>query len=333
MKKIGLLFLFLIQLSCSGQENKKVNGISFVSSREEVTQKAINPVLEVNASHAAVMPFGFIRDVNSPEIIFNTQRQWYGETRSGARQYITMLHENGIAVMVKPQIWIWRGIFTGHLKMEAEEDWKKLETSYENFILVYARLAEETESEYFCIGTELEQFTKNRPEFWTKLISKIKSVYSGKLTYAANWDEFTRTPFWGELDYIGIDAYFPLSEEKTPSLSQLQAGWQPHKEKIEQLSRTLKKPVLFTEFGYRSTDYTAKKPWLADRNNVAVNFDAQSNATKALFEEFWKEDWFAGGFIWKWFIHHENAGGLNDNRFTPQNKPVEKVIRDHYKLF
>ena len=51
---------------------------------------------------------------------------------------------------------------------------------------------------------------------------------------------------------------------------------------------------------------------------------------KLLFDEFWNEDWFAGGFLWKWFIHHEDVGGEKDNRFTPKNKPAESVIRAHY---
>ena len=332
MKKIGILLLCIIQFSCNSQEIKKINGVSFVASRDKVTQDHVNNVLDVNASHAAVMPYGFIRDINSPEIVFDTDRQWFGETKQGAKQYIELLRKNRIKVMLKPQIWIWKGEFTGTLKMNTEEDWRALESSYEKFIMAYAELAQETRTTYFCIGTELEQFVKNRPEYWNGLIKKIRNVYSGKLTYAANWDEYSRTSFWEELDFIGIDAYFPLSEEKEPSVEQLRQGWQAHKHSIALLSKTKNKPIIFTEYGYRSTDYTAKKPWLVDRNDVAVNLDAQSNATMAIFEEFWSEDWFAGGFVWKWFINHEVAGGGDCNRFTPQNKPAEDIIRTFYKL-
>ncbi|MEO0526297.1 MAG: glycoside hydrolase [Bacteroidota bacterium] len=330
MKKIGLLCLCLLQFSCNSQVKEKINGISFVGSREKVTQEHVNSVLNVNASYAAVMPFGFIRNLNSPDIIFDTDRQWYGETKKGAKQYIGLLQKNGIKVMVKPQIWIWRGEFTGGLKMNSEDEWRTLESSYDDFILTYAKLAQETKADLLCIGTELEQFVKNRPKYWKDLIKKIRNIYSGKLTYAANWDEYPRTSFWEDLDYIGIDAYFPLSEQKTPTVTQLKHGWQPHKEKIASLSKNKGKPVLFTEFGYRSMDYTAKKPWLVDRNEMAVNFEGQVNASKAIFEEFWKEEWFAGGFIWKWFIDHENVGGNTCNRFTPQNKPAEEVMRQFY---
>jgi len=309
-----------------------MNGVSFVASRQEVTQEHINPVVAVNASHAAVMPFGFIRDLSSPKIIFDSERQWYGETKKGAKQYVELLHQNGIRVMLKPQIWVSRGEFTGSIKMDAEEDWKLLESTYEDFIITYASLAQEANIDLFCIGTELEQFVTNRPDYWMALVKKIKTVYKGELTYAANWDEFTRTPFWEDLDYIGIDAYFPLSEEKNPTAEQLKEGWQKWKEPISELSQKVGKPVVFTEFGYRSMDYTAKKPWLVDRNEERVNFEAQAIATKAIFEEFWPEDWFAGGYIWKWFIDHEKSGGADDNRFTPQNKDAEEVIRAHYKL-
>jgi hypothetical protein len=37
----------------------------------------------------------------------------------------------------------------------------------------------------------------NRPKYWQELILEIRKVYKGKLTYAANWDEFKRVPFWG----------------------------------------------------------------------------------------------------------------------------------------
>ncbi len=331
MKKLILFVLCALQLSCISQDRKKINGVSFVASRDRATQEHVDALLQINAESAAVMPFGFIRDVASPEIIFDTERQWFGETKRGAKQYIELLHKNGFRVMMKPQIWIWKGTFTGTLKMDSEEDWKELEASYTEFIMAYAELAEETKVEFYCVGTELEKFIDNRPAYWHDLIKKIRTVYKGKLTYAANWDEYERTPFWDHLDYIGVDAYFPLSEEKTPSVDQLVLGWKPYKEKLRLLSEELDKPIMFTEYGYRSNDYTAKRPWLVDRSKDDVNLQAQANATQAIFESFWGEDWFHGGFVWKWFIDHASAGGGNDNRFTPQNKPAENVIRTFYK--
>ncbi|PIB26263.1 glycoside hydrolase family 113 [Maribacter sp. 4G9] len=332
MRNLGLLLLCFLQFCCTSKAQKKFNGVSFVASREEAAQPHVDEIIKIHANSAAVMPFGFIRDLTSPNIIFDTERQWFGETRKGAKQYIELLKKNGLQVMVKPQIWIGGGQFTGTINMKSPEDWKILEASYDKFILNYAELAEETKTPIFCIGTELETFVKNRPEYWNELIDKVRKVYSGKLTYAANWDEYARTPFWKQLDFIGIDAYFPLSESKTPSVEELKLGWQPWKQKISELALQTQRPVLFTEYGYRSMDFTAKKPWLVDRTEEGVNMDGQSNAKKAIFEEFWNEEWFAGGFVWKWFIQHDRSGGEKDNRFTPQNKPSQSIIANYYRL-
>ncbi|MGC1516547.1 MAG: glycoside hydrolase [Maribacter sp.] len=333
MKKIGIVLLCILQCSCSGQTSKKINGVSFVASRQEVKLADVNELGNIYANSAAVMPFGFIRDIDEPKIIFNTERQWFGERREGAKQYIELLQANGISVMLKPQLWISRGVFTGTLKMKNETDWQELESSYRAFIITYAELAEECKVALFCIGTELQQFVVNRPEYWAALILEIKKVYKGKLTYASNWDEFDSVPFWKQMDYVGIDAYFPLSETKNPTVDELVLGWQPWKIKIVRLSEEMERPVLFTEYGYRSMDFTAKKPWLVDRSDERPNMESQVNAKKAIFKVFWDEKWFAGGYVWKWFIDHHKAGGADDNRFTPQGKPSLKIISEQYKKY
>ncbi len=330
MKRLGLVFLCLLQFGCNSQTEEKINGVSFVGSREKVEQEHIDPVVAVNANYAAVMPFGFLRSLDAPKVIFDTDRQWYGETKKGAMQYIALLQQNGIKIMLKPQIWVWRGEFTGDIGMQSEKDWATFEKTYSDFILTYAQVAQDTGVEIYCIGTELEEFITHRPDFWRGLIKKVRSVFKGKLTYAANWDEYPRTPFWEQLDFIGVDAYFPLSQEQFPTKLELSSGWQKWKTRLAEAALHFEKPILFTEFGYRSMDFTAKKPWLVDRNQMDVNLEAQAEALSVLFSEFWKEDWFSGGFVWKWFIHHDRSGGAGDNRFTPQNKPAEDVIREHY---
>lgn len=49
----------------------------------------------------------------------------------------------------------------------------------------------------------------------------IRKEYPEKLNYTTNWDKYQNVPFWKDVDYIGIDAYFPLSENKTPSVMKL----------------------------------------------------------------------------------------------------------------
>ncbi len=169
----------------------------------------------------------------------------------------------------------------------------------------------------------------NRPAYWKTLIKKIREIYKGKLTYAANWDEFKRVSFWNELDYIGVDAYFPLSDKKTPTVADFENGWKTHKEEIKKIQKQFLKPILFTEFGYRSVDYAGKEPWDSKRKET-INLEAQTNGLQAIHNQFWNEEWFVGGFLWKWFHRHDSVGGENNNRFTPQNKPAEDLVKKLY---
>ncbi|GAA4293726.1 glycoside hydrolase [Aestuariibaculum suncheonense] len=311
----------------------KINGVSFVASRDSINSAHVNPIINLQANYVAIMPFGFIRNLEHPRITYNSNRQWFGETEGGVKQYANAFQSQQIRVMIKPQIWVSRGEFTGKIKMNSEEAWQELEETYSNFILDFARVAEETQVELFCLGTELETFVDHRPEFWLELINRIRKVYSGKLTYAANWNEYNRTPFWNQLDYIGIDAYFPVSDMQTPTVDDCKKGWAKYKPVLKLFSENINKPILFTEFGYRSVDYSGKRPWDSDRKMNAVNLEAQLNATQALLETFWGEHWFAGGFLWKWHHKYETSGGKQNFMFTPQNKPVEILVRDWYARY
>ena len=331
MKNRVIIFLLLILFQISIFSQQKINGISFVASNTAIDAKHVKPVLNVNGNFVALMPFGFIKELKNPNVKYSSSRQWFGETKKGLEHYATEFKKANVKIMIKPQIWVWRGEYTGYIEMNSETDWKILEDSYSTFILDFASIAQNIKADIFCIGTELEKFVVKRPQYWVSLITKIRKIYKGKLTYAANWDEFKRVPFWKKLDYIGVDAYFPLSDKKTPSVVDFEKGWDPHKKQIRKIQLENNKPILFTEYGYRSVDYTGKKPWESNRIKGNVNLEAQKNATQAIYNQFWNEDWFSGGFIWKWFHNHDDVGGENNNRFTPQNKPTEKLIKKLYE--
>ncbi len=321
-------FVFLLFTFCASQENK-INGISFVASNTLTTQKEVVPVLETHANWVTLMPFAFMKSLQDTTIHFNSQRQWIGERKEGIEHASSVFHNNQMKIMLKPQIWIHKG-FTGHIEMKTKKEWEVFEENYAQFLLFYAAIAEEQHIELLCIGTELNSFVSQRPQFWNQLIQRIRKIYKGQLTYAENWDTYQNVPFFTKLDYIGIDAYFPLANEQTPSIELLEKEWNRHKNSMESFAEKLNKKVLFTEYGYQSTDYTTHEPWNFSKEKK-VNLVAQTNALTALYNQFWKEDWFAGGFLWKWFDTNEQVGGENDSDYTVQNKPSLEVVKQFYK--
>src|SRR4030042_4610073 len=173
------------------------------------------------------------------------------------KEIIEKAHSLGMKVMLKPHLDLLstsEGGWRGEIACIREPDWQVWFNQYKSFILHYAKIAEETGAEMLCIGTELTAATAGRADDWKDIISAIKKVYKGNLTYAANWsEEYLQIRFWDELDYVGIDAYFPLSNEDRPTYEAMMEGWKRWISEIEQWQKMVNKPVIFPEVGYRSS--------------------------------------------------------------------------------
>jgi hypothetical protein len=307
----------------------KINGVSLVSPPLFTDQVNFDPIVAINSEWVAIIPYAFSRK-NEPQVYFNWERQWWGERTEGVIQLTEMAKSNNLSVMLKPHVWVRGDGWPGDFQLATDKEWKIWEQDYEQYILHFARLADSLNIELFCIGTEFRKAVVQRPIFWEELIRKVRKVYSGKLTYAENWDNYENVSFWDQLDFIGIDAYFPVDTAAKPSLVQLQSGWQIQAKKLAQFSKKYDKQILFTEYGYQSQPGTAGNHW--ELNQSAVCLSCQSTAYEAIFTVFWRQDWFAGGFFWKWHFH-EGIGGENDADFTPQGKPALNVISNYYEQY
>jgi len=320
-------------------------GVSWVAG-DVVTAESFAPLVSNHVDWIVQTPFGWQSAIDSPEVRLVTDgRIYWGERDIGIETTTRLARQAGIRTMLKPHIWLHRasaGGWRGEIAMRSEEDWRRWFDSYRAFILHYARLAEANGIEALCVGTELHATATQRPDDWRRLIDAVRAVYHGRLIYAANWyREFEEIAFWDRLDYIGIQAYFPLADRPDPSVASLRAAWRPHLEAIERVQRRYGKPVLFTEIGYRSAADAAIEPWKwparrarpprdATADGVAApDSRAQADAYQAFFETFWDKSWFAGAYIWKWYPDHAAAAGA-DGDFTPQGKTAEKTMAAWY---
>jgi hypothetical protein len=313
---------------------KKHNGIALVAPSKPINDEKFVNLKSIGSNTVAIMPYSFVPK-EKPEVRFSTdtiesknQHQWWGETSFGVRKCIDLAHDQGLEVMLKPHLWIGWGQFTGDLAFDKEVDWQIFEKSYKAYILLFAKIAEEKKVSTFCMATEMANHVKTRPEFWLGLIQDIRKVYHGKLTYAENWDSYSKVPFWDKLDFIGIDAYFPISSQKNPDIASIKKGWKKHRNTLADFSGEFQKPILFTEIGYKSNDYALNKPWESDFSKPA-NHQLQALAYKGFFEEIWNEEWFAGAYIWKWFSETRENRPSKDT-FSPQNKPAQQILTDHF---
>jgi len=282
-----------------------------------------------NVEWVAMTPFGWQRGPDAPDVFRSDQVESWAPTDVQIRRAVEAAHDTGLRVMLKPHLWLtesrgWRS----DVAMTSDADWVVWFEAYGAFILHHARAADSLGVEMLCIGTELAG-TVTREAEWRELIAAVRAIYGGQLTYAANWDgEFEDVAFWDALDAIGVQAYFPLTEEPVPSTMELIHAWAPHAERIARVAGEFDRPVIFTEVGYRSVVSTAARPWewgmffFIER----VSREAQVNCYQAMFYTFWDKPWFGGLYVWTWYPYAEPKSGFLGRGFTPMGKPAENVM-------
>ncbi len=304
-----------------------MDGITLVAPPRPFSENPMTELKEVGAGWVAVVPYAFSA-LGGSQVHYSNSQYW-GETPVGAKETVRLAKEAGLKVMLKPQVWI-RGSWPGDIRFDKGEEFQYWWESYKKYINEYVDIAIEYEVELLCLGTEFKQLTLDYPEAWIELIKDVRNRYSGKITYAANWDEYKHITFWGQLDYIGVDAYFPLINAKCPPISELEQAWQPYLQEMEALSRKVDRPILFTEYGYLNVEGCTWNTWELEARlgSTAADENAQAQALEALYQVCWEEDWWVGGFIWKWF---SQGGNRRSKGYTPQGKKAETVLSAWYK--
>ena len=263
-------------------------GVNFTAERpapygSEAAAETLDRLPEYGINAIALVPYAAGR-LGSPEIRFPLD--W--ERDEGVESLARQAHALGLRVMLKPQVWV-RGGFPGHLTFDSAVDRRRFFENYRKFVRHYAALAERIDADLFCVGVEFAELTRDENE-WRELFALAREHYQGPLTYAANFgDEFERVAFWDDLDYIGLDNYYPLPDDL--STEAIVA-------KIAHVAERFQKPVLFTEAGFAAYEHTHHKPW-EDEPGGAPSGAAQARAYEATFRGFYGEPWLHGIFWWK----------------------------------
>lgn len=284
---------------------------------------------QLHVDWIALDPFAHQREVDEPVLRF-------GDDPPDAHlvHAIRQAHGLGLRVMLKPHIWLQEqadGRWRDAIGMASEPGWRQWFEAYQRFVLHYARLAERERVDLFCVGVELARATREREAEWRALVWHVRQAYDGPLVYAANWDEYDQVRFWDALDYIGINAFFPLADQASTSLDALRSSAARTAGQIELLHQRTGRPVLFTEVGYKSARDAAVRPWAWQRSHgEAADPELQSRCYQAVLETFWARPWFSGMYWWNWLTDLD-LGGPGHTGFTPRGKPAELVLTDWYR--
>ncbi|RLB55199.1 MAG: hypothetical protein DRJ42_06890 [Deltaproteobacteria bacterium] len=286
----------------------------------------------METSWVSITPFGRLWSLDDTVILMDFEAP-YPDNRDAVRRMVDQAHARGMRAMVIPHLWVETTGWRGEIDPGSPEGWEAYQASYRSFVMSWARDAALAGADAFSIGVECKSWSGRFGAFWRSLITEVRSVFPGLLTYSANWDEAEDVLFWDQLDLIGINAFYPLADHNAATFAEYVAGAAAVVPRVEELATVLDMPVLFVEVGYTTRRDAAVEPWLwpDDMDGVVVDEHEQARALDALFRAFIPKRWFAGFFVWRYYANLDDVSQEAIWGFSPHGKTAEEVLRQAFE--
>jgi hypothetical protein len=298
----------------------------------EPCERSMLEARRMGATWVSLTPFGRVWDL-SPEGVDVRFEAPFEENRAAVARAVRQAHAAGLRVMLVPHLWVETGGWRALLDPGSDEAWAEWTRAYAAFVLSWARLAEVEHVDLFSVGVELRNWvTTTRAPLFAEVIRSVRSSYSGPITYAANWDDVEDTVILGDLDVIGINAFYPLARSDGASIDLLRHGGHKVAADLAALARRWKKPVLLAEIGYTTRPDPAIRPWEwpDGMTNVVVDEAAQARAYLALLEPLLETPEVVGFFVWRLYADPDDMSQEAEWGFSPRGKLAELILRDAF---
>lgn len=241
------------------------------------------------------------------------------------RTFIRAAHQRHMRVVLRPLLdetsLHVSGKWRGQLAPSSPDAWF---SSYTGLVMTYARLAESEHAEIIDIGTEFDSLQSNSQQ-WLNLVASVRRVYSGQLTYSANW-AIQYPAFGWALDFLSIDAFFPLSVPANATQQQLVAAWSPWIARADGFAYNFGRHVVFTELGTTSEANSYQQPWLWS-HGTGLSLEAQRLYYGAGCQAL--KGRISGMYWWNYQLDPVASPGT-DTGFDPQGKPADVAIGQCY---
>lgn len=291
----------------------------------------LDELVRLGANSVSITPFGRIWSLQSTEILMDFEAP-YEDNRQAIKRVIAQAHARGLRVLLIPHLWVETEGWRGEIDPGTEEGWRAYRDSYRKFVLAWARDAEEFGADGFSIGVECVSWSGRFGGFWRDFITEIRSVYRGPLTYSSNWDEVENVLFWEQLDWIGINAFYPLAHENGADYATYERGAASAVDQVRYTAETLEMPVLFVEVGYTTRPDAAVEPWLWPDGMSDVHVDEweQARALSALIGASVPEPWMIGFFVWRYYANIDDVSQEAAWGFSPHAKLAEIFLSDAF---
>lgn len=278
----------------------------------------------VNLGTNAIVLIAFLEQDSASALQVNYSN---AVTFAQLQKAIEYAHEYDLEIILKPQMLV-RDSWASAISHDQQRDWDVWFDSYQEHLMTFATFAAKHQVQTLVIGTELSKASAYVD--WPRLIRKVRSVFAGKITYAAhNIDGVENFPYWNKLDAVGLTLYPSLGH--TGHYNDMKVVVERTVGKLEHVAQQFDRPLWVLEVGMPSAAGAFAKPWeWQSLKAAAVDLQLQRDVIDIWLRALDKP-WVNGVFIWAWYSDAA-SGGAHDADYTPQNKPAEQMIRRYWRF-
>lgn len=271
------------------------------------------------ANFVILVPSGLQKTPQSQEIFFDGPGSPEDDE---LKQMIRYAQSLGLRVALKPTVNCENGTWRAHISffdedVPCEPKWGNWFDAYTRFQLHYARIAEECGCEMFIAGCEMVM-SEHREREWRRLISDIRSVYHGLVSYNTDKYQEHNVAWWDCVDVISSSGYYPIDD------------WENQLDRIETVVKKYRKPFFFAESGCMSTEGSFLIP-----NNWEIKGKPAAHEQQAWYETMLsaceKRPWVEGMAFWSWSSRlYPEETALSRTDYELFAKPAEQTVRNYY---
>ncbi|HEV3213437.1 MAG TPA: hypothetical protein VGZ03_08600 [Acidimicrobiales bacterium] len=219
-----------------------------------------------------------------------------------------------------------QGGWRGSIKPSNTHLWFK---SYLSTLTPYLKLAQQNRVEYFSVATELDSMaTKSN---WTSLISSVKRLYRGRLSFTINWAETASGKVGWAGTSPGMDTYQSAALPNNATPSDLLTAWNNALSSSDKVPFSLAAASI-DEIAILAQDGAYSQPWAWSLPLSTHPFDQSIQANwYSMACTFYKSHNMQGIYFWGvWFADGSHAlpKGPDSSR-TQEIQPASAAVIRH----
>jgi len=197
--------------------------------------------------------------------------------------------------------------------------------SYHRLLLPYIAAAQAGHAATFVLGTELLSL-EGAPE-WPRLVSSLRSVYAGQITYDENYNEFAANSANPPVPTHNVDAYPGFDLPDRASVGSLTSSWDAW---LGSHPLSVRRQLTLSEVGIEAVAGSYQHPW-AWRGARTARIDARVQAAwyRAACNTVSAEQ-IGGGIYWyevNFDANPANPRAFESDRLTFLDRPAQQVVR------